>query len=417
MCDTLYVRFGRGPRQTGGLIVAKLKAGKPKPLLQHVKVMKKTVLIGFVIGALAALPMALEGKNVADEDTRSLKQAAGKRFLMGVGTSSKVLANPVDAALVKRHFHILTPDNCMKPQAVQPSEGKWNFKTADSFADFARTNGLQVTGHCLVWAKDDRTSAWMMEENGAPVSRETMLKRIETHVTKVAKRYADVATMWDVVNEAVADGGEHILRDSVYSRTTGMDFLVTAFKAARAADPDALLIYNDYGDHNPVKRAKIVAMLKELKRLGAPVDAFGMQGHFQIREDCIAEMRNTLAAMRELGLKVVVSELDIDVIPRNRWWADGGKHREELAKINPYPEDLPSELQQQLASQYVELFKLFVENSDLIERVSFWNLHDEESWLNTFPWKRVNHPLFFDRQRQPKPAFDAVYQYLSAPGK
>lgn len=378
--------------------------------------MRRKVLIGFVIGALSVLPMALQAGSFAGKDTRSLKEAAGGRFLLGVATSPKVLANPVDSALVKRHFQILTPDNCMKPQAVQPSEGAWNFKAADSFADFARKNGLQVTGHCLVWAKDDRTSAWMMEENGAPVSRETMLKRIETHVTKVAKRYADVATMWDVVNEAVADGGgEQILRDSVYSRTTGMDFLVTAFKAARAADPDALLIYNDYGDHNPAKLAKIVTMLKELKRLGAPVDAFGMQGHFQIGEESIKGMRNTIAAMRELGLKVVVSELDIDVIPRNRWWTDGGKHREELAKINPYPDSLPSELQQRLATQYLALFKVFVENSDIIERVSFWNVHDEESWLNNFPWKRVNHPLFFDRQRQPKPAFDAVHKYLSAP--
>ena len=305
----------------------------------------------------------------------------------------------------------------MKPEAVQPSEGKWNFKAADGFADFARNHGLQVTGHALVWAKDDRTSDWMMQENGAPVSRETLLKRIETHVTTVAKRYADVATHWDVVNEAVADQGENFLRDSIYSRTTGIDFAVTAFKAARAADPDALLIYNDYSDHKPAKRANIVAFLKELKRLGAPVDAYGMQGHFQIGEDPIDEMRNTFSAMRELGLKVVVSELDIDVIPRDRWWAEGGKHREEVSKINPYPDGISAELQQQLASKYVALFKLFAENSDVIERVSFWNVHDEESWFNVFPWKRVNHPLFFDRQRQPKPAFDAVYDFLSAAGE
>jgi GH35 family endo-1,4-beta-xylanase len=257
----------------------------------------------------------------------------------------------------------------------------------------------------------------MKEENGAPVSRETLLRRIETHVTTVAKRYADVATHWDVVNEAVADQGGNFLRDSVYSRTTGIDFAVTAFKAARAADPDALLVYNDYSDHKPAKRANVVAFLKELKRLGAPVGAYGMQGHFQIGEDPIGEIRNTFNAMRELGLKVVVSELDIDVIPRDRWWADGGKHREKVAKINPYPDGITDELQQQLASQYIELFKLFVENRDIIARVSFWNVHDEDSWLNHFPWERVNHPLLFDRQRLPKPAFDAVYQFLSASGR
>ena len=361
--------------------------------------------------------MTLPAADSALEDTRSLKQAAGGRFLMGVGTSPKVLANPLDAALVRRHFQILTPDNCMKPQSVQPAEGKWNFNAADTFANFARSHDLQLAGHALVWAKDDRTNAWMKEENGAPVSRETLLKRIETHVTTVAERYADVATHWDVVNEAVADQGGNFLRDSVYSRTSGIDFAVTAFKAARAADPDALLVYNDYNDHKPTKRANVVAFLKELKRLGAPVDAYGMQGHFQIGEDPIEEMRNTFGAMRDLGLKVVVSELDIDVIPRDRWWADGGKHREQVSRINPYPDGISDELQQQLASQYVELFKLFVENSDIIERVSFWNLHDGESWLNVFPWKRVNHPLFFDRQRQPKPAFDAVYDFLSAAGE
>jgi GH35 family endo-1,4-beta-xylanase len=374
-------------------------------------------IVPWLIVALFALPMTLPAADSALADTRSLKQAAGGRFLMGVGTSPKVLANPLDAALVKRHFQILTPDNCMKPQSVQPAEGKWNFNAADTFANFARSHDLQLAGHALVWAKDDRTSAWMKEENGAPVSRETLLKRIETHVTTVAERYADVATHWDVVNEAVADQGQNFLRDSVYSRTTGIDFAVTAFKAARAADPDALLVYNDYSDHKPAKRANIVAFLKELKRLGAPVDAYGMQGHFQIGEDPIEEMRNTFTAMRDLGLKVVVSELDIDVIPRDRWWADGGKHREQVSKINPYPDGISEELQQQLASQYVELFKLFVENSDIIERVSFWNLHDGESWLNVFPWKRVNHPLFFDRQRQPKPAFDAVYDFLSAAGE
>lgn len=369
------------------------------------------------IGALAALPITLQAADSAAEDTRSLKQAVGGRFLIGVGTSPKILANPLDAALVKRHFQILTPDNCMKPQAVQPLEDKWDFKAADSFADFARSHRLEMAGHCLVWAKDDRTSPWMMDENGAPVSRETLLKRIETHVTTVTKRYADVATMWDVVNEAVADGSSgKLLRDSVYSRTTGIDFVVTAFKAARAADPDALLVYNDYNDHNPSKRANIVTFLKELKRLGAPVDAYGMQGHFQIGENPIEELRNTFAAMRELGLKVVVSELDIDLIPRNRWWVDGGKHREEIARINPYPNGISDELQQQLAADYVELFRVFVENSDVIERVSFWNLHDEESWLNVFPWKRVNHPLLFDRQRQPKPAFDAVHRYMSNQG-
>jgi lysophospholipase L1-like esterase len=146
--------------------------------------------------------------------------------------------------------------------------------------------------------------------------------------------------------------------------------------------------------------------------MGAPLDAYGMQGHFELGDNSIAQLRETFAALRKLRLKVVVSELDIDVVTRGRWWADGGKHREDLAKYNPYQNGLPAEIAAKQTDEYAEIFKLFDENSDLIERVSFWNLHDGQSWLNYFPWRRVNHPLLFDRNRQPKPAFNAVYQVL-----
>jgi hypothetical protein len=116
--------------------------------------------------------------------------------------------------------------------------------------------------------------------------------------------------------------------------------------------------------------------------------------------------------MRELGVKVVVSELDIDVIPRARWWADGGKYREELAKVDPYRDGCPPEVLQRQAEQYGQLFRLFRKHADVIARVSFWDLHDGQSWLNGFPWRRVNHPLLFDRSGGPKPAFDAVIAAL-----
>ena len=348
-------------------------------------------------------------------DRRSLKEAAGDRFKIGVGVGQRVLEQPEDAALIRQHFQILTPENCMKPQSIHPAEDRWNFEAADRFVEFARANKLEVVGHCLVWAKDDRTDEWMTREDGKPVSRETLLRRIETHIETVVGRYADVATMWDVVNEAIADSGDGLLRDSVYSRTTGIDFIVTAFKAARAKDPDALLIYNDYNDHKPDKRKKVIELLTQLKQKGAPVDAYGMQGHFELGEDVIPQLRETFDALRKLGIKVVVSELDIDVVPRSRWWADDGKHRDELAKYDPYKDGLPDEIARKQAEQYAALFRLFDEYSDLIERVSFWNLHDGESWLNDFPWKRVNHPLLFDRHRRPKPAFDAVYATLQAP--
>ena len=350
---------------------------------------------------------------ILSAEERSLKKAAGDRFQIGVGVSHRILTSPEDAALIRQHFDILTPENCMKPQGIQPEEGKWNFAATDQFMDFVRKNKLKAVGHCLVWAKDDRTHQWMMEENGKPVSRETLLKRIETHVDTVTKRYAPAVTMWDVVNEALSDGdSEQLLRDSIYSRTTGIDFIVTAFKTARANDPDALLIYNDYNGHKPDKRKKLIELLKQLKKAGAPVDAYGMQGHFEFGDNSIGELRDTFEELRKLKIKVVVSELDIDVVTRGKWWADDNKHRAELATFDPYKNGLTKEQHQQLSAEYLALFQLFHDYRDIIERVSFWNLHDGGSWLNDFPWKRTNHPLLFDRDRKPKPCFDAVYSFL-----
>ena len=106
----------------------------------------------------------------SQSDRRSLKDAVGNRFKLGVGVSHRVVGNPDDAALIRRHFQLITPENCMKPQAIHPAEDQWNFESTDRFVDFARSNNLEVVGHCLVWAKDDRTDKWMMLEDGKPVS-------------------------------------------------------------------------------------------------------------------------------------------------------------------------------------------------------------------------------------------------------
>ena len=154
----------------------------------------------------------------------------------------------------------------------------------------------------------------------------------------------------------------------MYSRATGIDFIVTAFKSAREKDPDALLIYNDYNCHQPGKREKLIELLKQLKRKGAPVDAYGMQGHFELGDNSMPQLRETFEELRKLNIKVVVSELDIDVVTRGRWWADNGKHRDELARYDPYKGGIPEEIQRKQTEQYVAIFKLFDEYRDLVER-------------------------------------------------
>jgi endo-1,4-beta-xylanase len=329
-------------------------------------------------------------------------------FLVGVGIHDHVFDHPADWPLLTTQFACVTPENSMKPAAVQSQPGRWNFEVPDRFVEFARQKQLQVIGHCLIWAKDDRTPRWFGMDDGRPASRELMLDRMKTHIDTVVGHYRGRIAMWDVVNEALADGDAGYLRDSDWSRICGEEFIARAFACAHAADPDALLIYNDYNNELDGKRERMIRLIESLRAQQIPLHAIGLQGHYELDAVPFEALEKTLRTMQAMNMKVVISELDIDVIPRARWWANQGAERETLAKHNPYADGCPPEILQRQAEQYAQLFHLFKKYADTIVRVSFWNLHDGQSWLNDFPWKRVNHPLLFDRQGRPKPAFDAV---------
>ena len=329
----------------------------------------------------------------------------------GVGLSDRIADRPADWPLLTAQFGMVTPENCMKPDALQRQSGQWRFEQADRFVEFARSKDLKVVGHCLVWAKDDRTPPWFYLDGDKPASKEVLLARMKTYIDTVVGRYRGKIAMWDVVNEALGDGKGY-LRESGWTRACGEEFIAKAFEYAHAADPEALLIYNDYNNELDGKREQMLKLLADLRARKAPVHAIGLQGHYEIDRVPYEALEKTLIALRAAGIKAVVSELDIDVIPRGRWWADGGKYRDELAKVNPYADGCPPDILARQAEQYAKLFALFRRYPDVIIRVSFWNLHDGQSWLNGFPWKRVNHPLLFDRQGQPKPAYHSVLQAL-----
>ncbi|HEX7862593.1 MAG TPA: endo-1,4-beta-xylanase [Verrucomicrobiae bacterium] len=335
-------------------------------------------------------------------------------FPIGVGLSDRIAERPHDWPLLKQHFSYLTPENCMKPDPIQRQEGQWSFNVPDSFVNFAVSNHLKVVGHTLVWAKDDRTPPWFAQDGDKPVSRELLLRRMKTHIDTVIGRYKGKITMWDVVNEALDDGTNY-LRPSIWSKTCGEDFIAKAFEYAHAADPNALLIYNDYNNELPAKLPKMIRLIESMRAKNVPIHAIGLQGHYELDSVPYEALENALAKMKELGMKVVISELDIDVIPRARWWANNGAERETLAKVNPYKDGCPPEILQRQAEQYARIFQIFNKYSDQILRVTFWNLHDGQSWLNYFPWDRVNHPLLFDRDGKPKPAYEAVLRELKKP--
>jgi endo-1,4-beta-xylanase len=354
-------------------------------------------------------------ENTENQDAtadKSLIEMSQGLFQMGVGTGVNAFENERDMQLLLKQFSVITPENCLKPAAVEPQSGQFRFDEADKLMAFAKQHGKSVVGHCLVWAKDDRTPEWFYQDGDQPASRELLDQRMKTYIETVIGRYGKEIDQWDVVNEAL-DDDQPLWRASQWQEIYGgPEFIVKAFEYAHAADPSALLIYNDYRSELPGKREKMLELINYLKSSQAPIHAIGLQGHYELDDVPFEDLEITLNEIRKLGLKVVISEVDIDVVKRGRWWADGGIHREELASFDPYKVGCPPEILQRQADQYAKLFEIYARHADIIERVTFWNLHDGQSWLNYFPWNRANHPLLFDRQTNPKPAFYAVSQVL-----
>lgn len=372
------------------------------------QILRKTNLIKanfWLLSACIAIPLL----STTQAAQLSLRDAYKGRFMIGVGADGLIPGdyNDKELDIIRTQFDILTPANCMKMYHIEPQKGLSNFQQADAFLAFAESNSQQVCGHCLIWAKDERTPSWFFKNSDKKLTRDQLLKRMKNYINKVAGRYKGRIIYWDVVNEALADG-EEFFRPSSYLEIIGDDFITKAFEYARTAAPNAVLIYNDYNIFQPHKRKKLERLLKLLKDQNAPIDAIGLQGHFELDDVPYEDVEETIKIIKSFGLKVMVSELDIDVVKRSKWWAEGGKYRDELAKYDPYAPTCPPEILKRQADQYARLFALFNKYSDSIGRISFWNVHDGRSWLNNFPWKRVNHPLLFDRNAKPKPAFKAV---------
>lgn len=355
------------------------------------------------------LVLGMASGAVGGEEKAGLKGKYGSRFVVGVALGGRVPEDYSEAErrLILEQFGGVTPENCMKMMAIQPREGEFHFEQADALVAFAQEHQLEVAGHTLVWAKDERTPRWVFRDGDKAASKELVLKRMRTHIETVVSRYRGKVASWDVVNEAIGDT-EPYLRESKWMSIVGPEFIAKAFEWTHEADPDAVLIYNDYNVEKPAKRKKLERLLRELREQGVPVQAVGIQGHWELDRVPYEDVEALLDAMKPMGLKVMVSELDLGLVPRGPWYADKGAHRAEVAKTDPLGEGCPPELLEKQARQYARLFELFCRRSESIGRVTFWDLHDGRSWLNYFPWRHREYPLLFDRQARPKPAFEAV---------
>ncbi len=326
---------------------------------------------------------------------KSLHEHFARAFDLGVavGYAFPDDHTPAEQALITRQFSVVTPEHCMKPQAIQPREGAFTFQKADDLVAFAVKHGKRVTGHCLVWHQ--ACPDWFFLSGDAAAERTLVLARLRAHIQALVGRYRGRIMGWDVVNEAI-DDKEGYLRDSLWRRHIGEDYVAQAFRFAREADPDVQLYYNDYSIEMPVKREKTLRLLASLRDAGIMVDAVGIQGHWVLDQVPFDEIEAAIELFAQTGSKVMITELDLSLLP----W--------DPAAGDPYANGCPAELLDRQAEQYARLFQLFLRHRDVIPRVGFWNPHDGRSWLNSYPYRRTNYPLLFDRQCQPKPAYAAV---------
>jgi endo-1,4-beta-xylanase len=378
----------------------------------------ETMTISRLLGvvALALLIAACDAQSTErqdssdDGDVPQLKEVFSDHFLIGAALNEDIFRgrDRTGADLAAQHFNSVTAENVMKWEVIHPQPNHYDFAAADAFVDFAERNGQQVVGHTLVW--HSQTPAWVFEdENGDPATRDALIERMREHINTVAGRYRGRVHGWDVVNEALNEDGS--LRQSPWYRIIGEDYLRLAFEFAAEADPDARLYYNDYSLENAPKRNGAVRLVRNLLDQGVRVDGIGTQGHYKMDWPTVEQIDSTIVAFAELGVDVMVTEIDIDVLPAatDDFGADVAMRAERRAEIDPYTDGLTDEAQQALAERYRDVFEVLVARSDAISRVTFWGVGDGSSWLNYWPVAgRTSHPLLFDREYRPKPAFGAV---------
>lgn len=386
-------------------------------------------------------------------ETPTLKDAYKKYFFIGaainrtIAEASAVRPNNVnrtaqqvarDVALVKEQFNQISPENDLKWALIHPRPGPegYNFGPADAYVDFGLRNHMYIVGHTLVW--HGQTPFWVFQGtnlppgvnasstsppatsnpagsnapdrrrfergfgrggyNGPRASREELLERMRDHIHTVVGRYKGKIKTWDVVNEAIADGGTNLLRNSLWLQIIGPDFIAKAFEYAHEADPDAVLRYNDYGLENPAKRRKLITLIKSLQEQHVPVMAIGSQTHVSVSSPSFEAEDQALTDLETLGLPIHITELDVNS-------AEGGQRNNGADVANNTATTqggLVQDANRRLADAYAGLFRAFVKHAKSVKLVTFWGVNDAVSW------RARGRPLLFDGDDQPKPAFDAV---------
>lgn len=372
------------------------------------KIIKTSLFIFALLMVSASCSKKLNDNSNEQESQISLSDAYKNNFFIGAAISEDQILEKDNRSLsiVRNQYNTITPENAMKWMFLQPSPNKFEFELADKYVEFGLNNKMHIVGHTLVW--HSQLADFMNEVTDKTI----MSNYVNNHINTIVKRYKGKIDTWDVVNEALNEDGT--LRESIFLKTLGENYIIDAFKLAEKVDPDAELAYNDYNLCSPKKREGAIRLIKNLQKENAKINAVGIQAHWQLNTPSIDEIEKSIIAFEDLGVKVMFTELDISVLP-NPWEVVGAGVEQNFdqfigdPKMNPYPEILPDYMLQKQAKRYEDIFKLFLKHEDKISRVTFWGVTDKTSWLNDWPIKgRTNYPLLFDRSYQSKEAYQSI---------
>lgn len=342
----------------------------------------------------------------------ALKEIFKDDFYIGSALSlDQIEGNDPDGmALVEKHFNSIVPENILKWEEVHPELDRYNFEPADKYAAFGDKNNMFVVGHTLVWFH--QTPDWVFQDSaGNQLGREALLARMKEHIFTVMGRYKGRIPAWDVVNEALNEDGSY--RKCKWLEIIGEDYVQKAFEYAREADPGAELYYNEYDYVKKPKCEGVIKLVQRLQANGIRVDGIGIQAHWFLDYPSLEEIEDVVMALSKLNINIMITELDVGVLPfypvDSRAVDLSSFDPETQKKHNPYPDGLPDSVQNKLADRYADLFSLFCRHRDKFSRITFWAVHDGQSWRSYLPIRgRTDYPMLFDRKCKPKPAFYAV---------
>jgi len=363
--------------------------GATIPLSQLACSLGKSAYHTYQIQKLASQP-----RNFAVSDDRPLAaRAAEKGIIYGAATQHRLLADdPVFAQAFLQECQMLVTENDLQWDQVHPEAERFDFRAADALAQFAQANRLLLRGHNLVW--HNSLPSWFKTTATVATAREILIHHIQT----VVGRYTGQMQSWDVVNEAIlpSDGRADGLRKTPWLELIGPDYIELAFQTAVAADPTALLVYNDFEldydrPQDEAKRIAVLRLLEQLKHRNVPIHALGMQAHLWGGETrfSAAKLSRFLESVASLGLKILVTELDV------------------TDKLLPQDEAIRDRI---VAGAYADYLAVLLDQPAVIAILT-WGLSDRYTWLSEFeprPDGTPVRPLPFDQNLERKLAWNAI---------